>query len=81
MINNYKLYGIEGIKSTVENSYGNIMLNAELSEAVSKDSNLKETVKKVLNLFGNINTVVTFTKNIAPIAIEASTVASKFFLN
>jgi len=61
MINNYKLYGVEGIKSAVENSYGNIMLNAELSEAVSEDSKLKETVKKVLNLFGNINTVVTFT--------------------
>lgn len=81
MINNYKLYGVDGIKSTVENSYGNIMLNAELSQAVSEDSKLKETIKKVLNLFGNINTVVTFTKNVAPIAIEASTIASKYFLN
>jgi hypothetical protein len=52
-------------------------LNSELSE----DSKLREVVKNVLNLFVSINTVVTFTKNVAPIAIAASDIASKDFLN
>ncbi|MBY6935600.1 hypothetical protein FDB44_11740 [Clostridium botulinum] len=81
MINEYKLYGLEGIKSAVENGYGKIMLDRQLSEELRKDVTLKETIFKILNLFGNINTVVTFTKNVGPMLTEASEIAKNFFLN
>ncbi|WP_252246718.1 hypothetical protein [Clostridium sp. ZBS4] len=81
MIDNYKLYGIDGIKSAVENGVGSIILNKELSEETSRNVKLKETLITVLNLLGNINTVVTFTKNVVPIVIEASDIAKKLFLN
>ena len=81
MIENYKLYGVDGIKSAVENGFGSIMLNKELSEETNENSKFKETLIQVLNLFGNINTAVTFVKNVTPIAIEASDIAKKFFLS
>lgn len=81
MIENHKLYGIDGIKGAVENGFGNIMLNKELSELSNKNSTLKETLMKVLNLFGSINTIVTFGKNMTPMLTEATEIAKNFFLN
>ena len=78
MIDDHKLYGIEGVKGAVEKGFGNIMLNNELSELSSNDFEVKETLKKVLNLFGTINTIISFSKNVAPMFTE---VAKNFFLN
>lgn len=81
IVENAKLYGVDGIREGVENSFGSIMLNRELSEISSENYDVKETLKKVLNLFGSINTMVTFGKNVAPMLNEASEVAKKFFLS
>lgn len=36
MLDNHKIYGVDGIKEAVEKGFRNIMLNKELSE-LSKD--------------------------------------------
>lgn len=81
MIENHKLYGVDGIKEAVEKGFGNIMLNNELSELSKSDTTVKETLKKVLNLFGSINTVLTFSKNMTPMLKEATEIAKNFFFN
>jgi len=81
MIEKYKLYGLEGIKSAIENGVGSIILNGSLSEEASKNSNVKEVLKQVLNLLGSINTSITFVKNIAPIALEATDRVKNLFLS
>ncbi|WP_415338255.1 hypothetical protein, partial [Clostridium perfringens] len=73
IVENAKLYGVDGIREGIE--------NRELSEISSENYDVKETLKKVLNLFGSINTMVTFGKNVAPMLNEASEVAKKFFLS
>ena len=80
MMENHKLYGIDEIRGTVEKSFGSIMLNKELSELSNKDTTVKKTLKKTLNLLGSINTVLTFSKNVAPMLPEASEIVKNFFL-
>lgn len=80
MMENHKLYGIDEIRGTVEKSFGSIMLNKELSELSKKDTTVKKTLKKTLNLLGSINTVLTFSKNVAPMLPEATEIVKNFFL-
>ncbi len=80
MMENHKLYGMDEIRGTVEKSFGSIMLNKELSELSKKDTTVKKTLKKTLNLLGSINTVLTFSKNVAPMLPEATEIVKNFFL-
>lgn len=82
MIENHMLYGIDEVRGAAEKGFGSILLNKELSEAVKSDKKAWETVKKVLNLFGEINTAFTFSKNITPMLTKAAAeIAKNFFTN
>ena len=67
-IEEYKIYGIDGLKTSIEQGLGSIMLNKNICEEASKNQRFKENIKKVLSLLTSINTTISFVKNIIPIA-------------
>ncbi|MGG7058794.1 hypothetical protein ACQPUY_02520 [Clostridium nigeriense] len=76
-IDEYKIYGIDGLRVSIEQGLGSIMLNKKVCEEVSKNSKFKENIKKVLGLLTSINTTISFVKNIIPIAQEANEMVSR----
>lgn len=77
-IEEYKIYGIEGLKLSTEQGLGSIMLNQKLCKEVSTNKSFKDSIKKVLNLLTSINTTISFAKNIIPIAQEANDIVNRF---
>ena len=45
-IEEYKIYGIEGLKISIEQGLGSIMLNRNICEEASKNKGFKESIKK-----------------------------------
>ena len=76
-INEYKIYGIEGLKISIEQGLGSIMLNRKISDEVSKNKSFKDSIKKVLSLLTGLNTTISFVKNIIPIAQEANNIVNR----
>ncbi|MDV4150557.1 hypothetical protein R0131_06885 [Clostridium sp. AL.422] len=76
-IEEYKVYGIDGLKISIEQGLGSIMLNNKICEETAKNKNFKESIKKVLSLLTSINTTVSFVKNIIPIAQEANNIVNR----
>lgn len=76
-IDEYKMYGIDGLKLSIEQGLGSIMLNQKIGEEASKNSVFKENIKKVLSLLTSINTTISFVKNIIPIAQGANEMVNK----
>lgn len=76
-IEEYKIYGIDGLKVSIEQGLGSIMLNKNICEEASKNKGFKESIKKVLSLLTNINTTISFVKNIIPIAQDASDIVNR----
>ena len=67
-IEEYKIYGIDGLKVSIEQGLGSIMLNKNICEEASKNKGFKESIKKVLSLLTNIYTTISCVKNILPTA-------------
>lgn len=76
-IEEYNIYGIDGLKVSIEQGLGSILLNKSISEEASKNRSFKESIKKVLNLLTSINTSISFVKNIIPIAQEANEMVNR----
>ncbi|WP_308780403.1 hypothetical protein [uncultured Clostridium sp.] len=76
-IEEYKIYGIEGLKISIEQGLGSIMLNRNICEEASKNKGFKESIKKILSLLTSINTTISFAKNIIPIAQEANDIVNR----
>ena len=77
-IEKYKIYGMDELRLSIEQNLGSIMLNKGVSEEASNNKSFKESIKKVLSLLSSINTAISFTKNIIPIAQEANDIVNKF---
>ena len=73
----YKIYGIDGLKASIEQGLGSIMLNNTVCEEASKNMTFKESIKKVLSLLTSINTTISFVKNILPIAQGTSDIVNR----
>ncbi len=76
-INEYKIYGIEGLKISIEQGLGSIMLNRKICDEVAKNKSFKDSIKKVLSLLTGLNTTISFVKNIIPIAQEANDIVNR----
>ncbi len=76
-IEEYKIYGIDGLKSSIEQNLGSIMLNKNICEEAYKNKSFKENIKKILSLLTSINTTISFVKNIIPIAQDASDIVNR----
>lgn len=73
-IDNYRFYGVGYIKSEVDEDVGGLILNEKLRKSIanSKDEGNKSILKKVINVFTDINAIVTLVKNTIPIADEVA---------
>lgn len=80
MIEDYKLYGTEGIKASAQKGYGKILLSKSISEEVSKNSEFNKFIHKNLALFASVNTAVTFSKNVAPVLSEGINHLKNYFI-
>lgn len=71
-INSYKISGLEGLKSLINENVGGILLNTRLVQSTrdSNNKNIKEMVEKVIKTFYSINTIITFTDNLKPLIGE-----------
>lgn len=71
-INSYKISGLEGLKSLINENVGGILLNNRLVQSTrdSNNKNIKEMVEKVIKTFYSINTIITFTDNLKPLIGE-----------
>ncbi|GAA0084123.1 hypothetical protein UT300007_05620 [Clostridium sp. CTA-7] len=76
-IDEYKMYGMDGLKISVEQGLGSIMFNKNICVEASRNVKFKENIKKVLNLLTSINTTISFVKNIMPIASEANDIVNR----
>ncbi|MFU7517192.1 hypothetical protein [Clostridium sp. HCS.1] len=76
-IEEYKIYGIDGLKISIEQGLGSIMLNKNICEEASNNKSFKESIKKVLSLLTSINTTISFVKNIIPIAQGTNDIVSR----
>ena len=76
-INEYKIYGIEGLKISIEQGLGSIMLNRKICDEVEKSKSFKDSIKKVLSLLTGLNTTISFVKNTIPIAQEANNIVNR----
>ena len=76
-IEEYKIYGIDGLKISIEQGLGSIMLNKNICEEAYNNKSFKESIKKVLSLLTSINTTISFVKNIIPIAQGTNDIVSR----